>query len=322
MDDEEFGKRMPIVDEELKKRGLLPHQRPWHAIDLVSPGFSGIVLGASADLVAASSGPYEGPNLFRAICRWYNDMYGDRMKGIGPISRVPILIRSEIYMATVPLVFGRCEIAVQKLLKDVTPVLFDDLSDHELADVCIHWREGFELEYEIWVMHGPDYLPLNSMLKNPGVEELMQSALQDRDAAVDALGKPNRFPTALFHSQQLAEKSLKAVLRSIGMGEERLREIGHKLSKLYEKCSPISSIFGMITKEVEALSLIGMNVRYDNPTVSPLQAASVYWAGLRVCALSTCVICRINRRVIKGVTSEDSAKPTQTVEGVMTYRNL
>ena len=322
MEDKEFDRRMKAVDQELKKRGLLPHQRPWHSLNLVDPGFSGIVLGAGADIVAANSGPYEGPNLFKAIYRWYDDMYGERMKGPGPISRFPIMIRSEIYLSLIPLVFGRVEVSIQASLKDVTQTLFSDLSDSELSNVYLRWREGYELEYELWAARNRDYLPENALLDLPGVSELLQSGFQDRDAALDALTKPSQYPIALFHCQQLAEKGMKAVLRSSGFSEKKLKKIGHDLVRLHRECFQKYPVFGTVTYEARSLSSIGMNVRYDNPVIYSHQAVGAYWAGLRVAALCTCIICRINRRVIKGVKAQDSKEPIQLVEGFMTYREL
>jgi hypothetical protein len=76
--------------------------------------------------VASQYGPFEGPNLWEAINAWYNEMYGELMKGIGPITRVPLLIRSQIYLARIPLVYGKdvkCDVG--SLIDNITSTLLD-----------------------------------------------------------------------------------------------------------------------------------------------------------------------------------------------------
>ena len=320
MNEIEFEKRIRHVDEELKARGLLPHQRPWHAITLVDPNFSGIILGATADEVAARSGPYEGPNLFRSILRWYERMYGDRMKGIGPISRVPLLIRAEVYMGTIPLVFGLNSIPIRQLFRDVTDGLWDDLSDDERGEICRMWREGYELEYELSALSRPQDLPDTAKIEKPGVDPLFKSAIQDRDAALAALAHPRQFPTATFHAQQFGEKSLKAVLRSVGTTKRELKRIGHKIRELYEAVCDAKPIFQTLNREAIVLGSVGMDVRYDNPTLSSLEVVNVYWAALGIAGLSATTICTIGRRVYNAYNAPDSSNEIQRVAGVLTYR--
>lgn len=320
MDEREFQDRIKRADDLLKARGLLAHQRPWHALSLVDPEFSGIVLGVSADEVAARSGPFEGPNLFRAICGWYDSMYGERMKGIGPISRVPLLIRSEIYMGTIPPVYGLNDIPVRELLQDVTDTLWTDLSAAEREEVCRMWREGYELEYELFVLRGPQYLPDTARIAETGVAPLLDSALQDRDAALTALTQARLFPAAAFHAQQFGEKSLKAVLRSTGVTDRELRKIGHKMGELYRSACEAQPALQTLNREALVLSSVGMGVRYESPSLTPLEAINVYWAALRVAGLSVTIICSIGRRVHDAYNAPDSSNMVQQVGGVRTYR--
>lgn len=322
MNDAEFKDKMTLVDDELSRRGLQPHQRPFHAIRLVDPEFHGAIGGVGVDEMAKLFRPFEGPNLFNAICKWYDDMYGERMKGIGPITRIPLLIKNEVYLATIPLIYGEVKTSVLNCLPNVTLEMLNSLSPNEKGDLFEKWRQGYELSYEIHVLHTPSLQPRHSKAGAEEIPNLLVNAMRDRDAALNAIEDSRQGATALFHSQQLAEKSMKAVLMASGTSLGELKGLGHRIESAFERCVQCEPKLASVSKDVKLISDVTMDVRYDRSSMAPKDVVERYWAAMRIAALSACVICGVGRRLgVLNLNRDHNRRSEQVVKGVMRYRS-
>jgi len=135
MDIEEFQKQMQLIDEKLAAKEIPIHARAFHAFPIAAPDFNGPLIGhgISRDVYKE----YEGPNLFEKINSWYKQIYGDRFNAPTDRGKVPIILRNEIYLIRIPLVYGMPQIEIFPLVNGITPAMARSLSPREALNKSI-----------------------------------------------------------------------------------------------------------------------------------------------------------------------------------------
>ncbi|MFA5903591.1 MAG: HEPN domain-containing protein [Desulfobacula sp.] len=296
MDRIEFIDRMPSIDRKLADKGVPIHARTFHAFPLLAPTYEGPLLGYGID--KNFHGDYEGPNLLEKINTWYAQQYGDRFNAPTDRGKVPVLLRQEIYLIRVPLVYGSPEIQILPLVNGLTPAMAKSLSNDDLDEIQKRFVEGYGLTYEF-----EDLLSqIDAEIKkgtprrdNP----FLSSALRDKDTASDCLEGAIDTNGAVFHSQQLAEKMLKAVIfNSTGMSEEDVRKkYNHRIPDIFKDVSSNNAEAAQVSSAIGEIAIYKMDIRYTSNHIPKNEAIDAFWAGLRVGGWCATLISGHNRRV-------------------------
>jgi len=272
---DEFQEKMRLIDAELSQKGVPVYERPFQAFPLAAPDYNGPLMGCGIE--TSEYGEYEGPNLLGKIHNWYKQVYGKRINAARDLGRIPIIIKEQIYLVRIPLVYTTPEINILPFVSGLTPGVARRLSDKDLDEIHNMFMEGYSLAQE--------FEDLDSGLaaeekNNP----FLESALQDIDAAVDCLDEEIDTNGAVFHSRRLAEKMLKAVLFSLAnLSEDEItQKYGHRIVDIYKDvCSYVESP-ARISSEVNYISRYKIDVRDSESQLSDSEAVQAFWSGFRI----------------------------------------
>ena len=296
MDRDEFLERMPLIDMELADKGVPIHARAFHAFPLLAPNYNGPLLGFGID--RRHYGEYEGPNLLENTNTWYREQYGDRFNAPTDRGKVPVFLRQEIYLIRVPLVYGSPEIQILPLVNGLTPAMANSLSQDELDEIQRHFVEGYGLTYEFEdLMSQLEAEARNSAPRKD--DPFLASAVRDKDTAADCLEGGVDTNGAVFHSQQLAEKMLKAVIfNSTGMSEEDIRKkYNHRILDVYRDVANHNPPSAEVASAIQKISTYKMDIRYTTNHIPKSEAVAAFWSGLRVGGWCATLLSGHDRRV-------------------------
>lgn len=295
MDKIEFKDRMYLIDKELSDKGVPIHARAFHAFPLLTPDYNRPLLGHGIDLSAF--GEYEGPNLLEKIGAWFQEIYGDRIYAPTDRGKVPILIKQEIYLIRIPLVYGAPEIEILPLVIGLTPAMAKNLSTAELNELQKRFIEGYGLTYEFEDLSSQmDAEERNGTKIKDNL--FLMSALRDKDTAADCLEGSVDTNGAVFHSQQLAEKMLKAVLFNVGVSEEDIRrKYNHRINDIFKDVSNSNAAPCVVDSAVKLISQYKMDIRYSVGHLPKSESVEAFWAGLRIGGWCATLLSGHDRRV-------------------------
>ncbi len=296
MTKEEFQKKVEEADKELSLRDIPVHARPFHAFNILAPGYVGPVIGHG---IRPEDFPeYEGPNLLKHLDAWYRKRYGDRLYMPSELGRVPILIRRQIYMIRIPVAFGNPKVRVAKLVDGMTEDMMRSLSKKESEIVVSGFLDGFALIYEIEdllsSMRGDGDLNISSESMS-----ILTSAIEDRDTFIRCLTGRSDTNGACFHAQQHAEKMLKSFLlneKLHSLSELSRRPFGHNISRIFGRCAEHSPEFHELNADIALLNKVTMDIRYSGIKIEPENAVETVWASLRVGGFTACKLAGHRRR--------------------------
>lgn len=292
----EFQEKMQLIDEELVEKEVPIHARAFHAFPIAAPNYNGPLLGYGID--CSAYGEYEGPNLLDKINNWYEQIYGERIYAPTDRGKVPIILKQEIYLIRIPLVYGSPKIEVLPLVNGLTPVMASHLTAEEIGEIQQSFIEGYSLVYEFEDL----FSQLDAEERNNAKRKdnpFLDSAIRDKDTAADCLEASLDTNGAVFHSQQLAEKMLKAVLSYLAnMSEDDIRKkYNHRITDIYKDvCAHANEAFHL-SSEVNQIAQYKMDIRYTSNRISKSDAVNAYWAGLRIGGLCATLLSGHERRV-------------------------
>jgi HEPN domain-containing protein len=281
MNREEFLEQIPLIDTELADRKIPIHARAFHAFHLLAPNYNGPLLGVGIN--ESHYGEYEGPNLLKKTNTWFREQYGDRFNAPTDRGKVPVLLRQEIYLIRVPLVFGSPDIQILPLVNGLTQAMARSLSENELDEIQNSFVEGYRLTYEFEDLMQPLKAKISSNTPRKS-NPFLASALRDKDTAADCLEGGIDTNGAVFHSQQLAEKMLKAVIfNSTNMSEEEIRKkYNHRILDVYREVANNNTPSAEVASVIQKISAYKMDIRYTSNHIPKSEAVSAFWSGLRV----------------------------------------
>lgn len=296
MDRDEFLERMPLIDTELADNGVPIHARGFHAFPLLAPNYNGPLLGFGMD--RSHYGEYEGPNLLEKTNKWYREQYGDRFNAPTDRGKVPVLLRQEIYLIRVPLVYGSPEIQILPLVNGLTPMMARSLSQDKLNEIQRRFVEGYGLTYEfedLMSQLDAEARNMEPRKDNP----FLASAVRDKDTAADCLEGAIDTNGAVFHSQQLAEKMLKAVIyNSIEISEEDIRKkYNHRIADIYRDVANCNAPSSEVASAIQQIAQYKMDIRYTSDRIPKSEAVAAFWSGLRVGGWCATLLSVHDRRV-------------------------
>jgi hypothetical protein len=296
VDRSEFLIRIEELDRDLQNDGVPISGRAFKVFPLLAPDYHQAILGYGIDPDKYPN--YVGPNLFKKICEWYVERYGDRVCTPAFFPRVPVLLRGEIYLIRIPIAYGQPEIEILPLVEGLTASMVTSLKNDEIEQIKTAFKEGFALVYEVDDMRFHLDHKGTFALPEPAIQ-ILDKAIEDRETAVNSLDKRLDTNGACFHSQQHAEKMMKGFLLAKNLYTEdqlRRRPFGHDLQKVFEVCLHASGSFAEVTSDVALLKCIPMDVRYNMPKVDVTVAVETIWSALRVGGLSACQVTGFERR--------------------------
>lgn len=296
MDKSGFLGKMQVVDEELAKKQVPIHARAFNAFRIIAPNYNGPLLGHGIDRVAFKE--YEGPNLLEKISDWYNQVYGVRVYAPSDRGKVPVILKQEIYLIRIPLVYGYPKIDILPLINGLTPAMARRLTNTEIEKIQQSFIEGYSLVYEfedLFSQLGAEERNGSKRKANP----FLDSAIRDKDTAADCLEGAVDTNSAVFHSQQLAEKMLKAVLyHSANMTEEAIRKkYNHRMLDIYKDVCVYASHAAQVDSEARNIAQYKMDIRYTSSVIGKEEAVSAYWSGLRIGGLCATLLSGHERRI-------------------------
>jgi hypothetical protein len=295
MEEWEFLEKIERADEDLATKRVSIHSRPFHAFHLLAPDYVGPILGYGIN--KADYPPFVGPNLLDRICDWYKDRYGDRVNLPSDRARIPIVVRGEVYLVRIPLVFGSVRVPILRLVEGLTESMADALTETELNAIIHAFEAGFALTYEFEDLS--QELEQGKVSATGATQNMLQSAIADRDTAVQCLSGRLDTNGACFHAQQHAEKMLKVYLLVNNVSTELQLSrppYGHDLKRIHDLCATTSGDFLALSSDVGLLSNIPMDIRYTVPKVEPTVAVETAWAALRIGGFCACRIVGQPRR--------------------------
>lgn len=294
MNESEFLEKIERADEDLAKSGVSIHARPFRAF-LLAPDYAGPLLGYA--VYKADYPALVGPNLLDSICDWYKGRYGDRVNMPTDRGRVPVVVRGEVYLVRIPLVFGRVRAPVLRFVEGLTESMAQALTETELNAIGQAFQAGFALTYEIEDM--TQELEKGRLSVTGAAHNMLQSGIADRDTAVQCLsGRPDT-NGACFHAQQHAEKMFKVYLLVNNVSTELQLSrppYGHDLKRILDLCAAQSGDFLALSGDVGLLNNIPMDIRYTVSKVERTVAVETVWSALRVGGFSACKISGQARR--------------------------
>jgi hypothetical protein len=277
----DFEAMMREIDAQLVLDGMPHPQRAIHAIMAVGSRFK-----ISIPIVSSS---FRGPRelnryaqLSQNIHKWYDTIYGDRIKLDFSPGRLVLVIEGDRYLMSLPRIFGEAHVFasrqfiktdlitrgpspcnVLQLVNALTPSKAATLSDRTLEYVLLHFVLGMEAH---------DLLEASENL-----DGLIRIARGDIQTAVNNLMDPSdRFGDSKWASLQAAEKTLKAAISLEG----NKFKFGHELGDLCEQIERLGVRFDWAT-------LVGKiqcspKIRYGEISCTLDEAVEAHHASLRL----------------------------------------
>ena len=293
MNHAEFLHLVEKTDQTLAQQNVPVYARLFAAFRAMAGDYDAPIGGYG---IAPSDFPeYVGPNLIEKINDWYRDRYGEKFDLPSVLGRIPFFVRGQVFTAQIPLAYGQPKVNPLTLIDEMTESMQQSLTREELQYYTERWAVGYELVYEMEDMLGSGSLSSYT----PAAAELLRKAIEDRDDAVECLRGPHpRTNISCFHSQQHAEKMLKAVLvEKAGMTSTLMKKIGHKINDLVTACLRVTSAFMNVQTDAALLANIPMDIRYEIAAVDSSVAVETYCAALRVGGLCATQISGHQRRL-------------------------
>ncbi len=277
MDSQEFHKKMLSIDAELAGKKIPVHERAFQAFSIIAPDYKGPLMIYELD--RSAYGEYEGPNLLEKINSWYKQAYGRRAYATRDLGKIAIIIKEEICLVRIPLIYEPNEINVLSLISGLTPAMAYRLTPVELDEIRNQFMEGFSSLQKFEDLYSFQETDGAKKRNNP----FLDSAIEEKDEAIDCLEGPIDTNGAVFHSRQLAEKMLKASLFHLsGKSEEEIIKYKHKIVDIYEEISRYAEFPAEMVFELNYISQYTMDVRFSDSPISNSDTVKAFWSGLRI----------------------------------------
>lgn len=280
----EFENLMQAMDTNLEQKGLKPFQRPIHIGLLLWEAlkWEGLMLPPKE---LAGKPEFTGDTLMAKAHRWYEQVYGEKLKSDWAIGYVPVKITNGLWKVRLPVMYGTCNFFIDKnlsnrgntgvqktgqssinllcLVEDLPAGLVERLPDSEISKFfdmyvfafnTLSWREN--LKGHIF----------------------FDEAYNDYSSSTDELLKQH-FAQSRWASAQAVEKTLKGLL-ALGNKPFPKGNDGHDLVKLGVI---IKNELGVgIDANVLALAMCSPKVRYGEEPSNSEQALFANHATLEV----------------------------------------
>lgn len=272
--DAEADAMLESLDRHLADRGLLPHQRPFMALLLVSNHLWQWTGYRPTPFFPQPS----DPPLMGLAQAWWAQAYGGRHDPHFDARSFALNVRGTIWRATLPVVFGQVVVVADRrwdltpppgvtaggtlnavrAIRDFTPFLAARLTDGELAAIA----GAFE---RAW--------PVIDALGSAPDHPLLRMAQLDYAHSVDALVSGVAWSKARWDTAQAAEKAMKGRLARAGFPFPKGKD-GHHLKQV---ARAFTEAFGVELPEAEIAAIdCRSGVRYGEESTTRDQAMAAH----------------------------------------------
>jgi HEPN domain-containing protein len=171
------------------------------------------------------------------------------------------------------------------------------LSAAELNKIQKRFIEGYGLTYEFEDLSSQMDAEERNGAKRKDNPFLM-SAFRDKGTAADCLEGSVDTNGSVFHSQQLAEKMLKAVMFAAGLSEDDIRrKYNHRINDIFKDVSSHNVAPSTVDSAVKLISQYKMDIRYSVGHLPQNESVEAFWSGLRVGGWCATILSGHDRRV-------------------------
>ncbi len=285
--DGEFEDLMQAIDTALTVEGLKPFQRPLHVGRKLWEAFkwSGPVF---PDKRLADQAGFEGDVLMAKAYRWYEQTYGDKLKGDFAYGFAPARLGNSLWKVRAGVTYGTVQLFVDR-----------NLSNHGKTFSGGHNPGPATLNILCAVEGLPqglvDRLPDSALRAHMDFHILMHEALQWRESLpqTELFGMAHhdydectsavlggRYGQARWAAEQAVEKTLKGLLKIGGTKFETGVKHGHSLQHAADQLKANHGV--ALTGAVLALAECEPKVRYGEVASSEAQALAANHAVLGV----------------------------------------
>ncbi|MGH9492141.1 MAG: HEPN domain-containing protein [Terriglobales bacterium] len=267
---QELAKKLEEIDLELSAERVRVTARPFEAHRRLVK-----TLGLRTALLLGPSGPSP---LFRNICSWYERRYGDRMLVDFKIGKKPILLRGLLFYIRFPLTYGNVSVPILEQVEGLTEDMVKSLTQEEVAQIIQQYTEGH------YAFTALDNLRSAQLPITGAARDLVKRGLHDLEAAVSLAETVEDSQGSLFHTQEAAEKFLKAALMLYGATEKEVKRLGHNLQKILSQLCQKDLKFAYIAEPVRVVALKGANIRHRDLRVRLERVVPSVNAALHICS--------------------------------------
>lgn len=271
----EFESLMVAIDARLQEEELQPFQRPLSVCRLLGDAFkwAGNILPPKslADLPG-----FTGEILMAKAHRWYETVYGDRLKSDWALGYVPASIGNALWKARVPVFYGQCHLFIDRNLsnqgtnglegKGHASANILALVEHLRPDLAIRVPESDLTQFwDFYISALQSFVWREELHGN----DLFTQAVHDYSASTEDLLN-RRYAQSRWSSAQAVEKTLKGLLSLAKTPYPTRGWKGHDLVHLGELLDKHHGI--AIEQTLLKLATCTSEVRYGDEPSSEKQA--------------------------------------------------
>lgn len=278
------------IDQDLKDKGIKPHQRGAHAIIEFGRRFH-----LSLPFSPIKSGTYAPKELLQnnhytiEINRYFEELYGAAQL-VDPAEKscVSVLADGDIWQLPIPIIWGEAMVTLSRdffptkpaglgvpviinpcqELVDITPKRLKKFSTDDLNEVSHMFNLGFNVKEAFNRFRNDDYGFTEA--ENDWFTSVLQLTMRN-----PAYGQSN------WSSLQMVEKFMKALLRCIGdASDKEIRKCSHNLDELHSLLK--RSIYSMDLTANIALVKCSPQARYGEISVSRSDAYNAHKAAMEI----------------------------------------
>lgn len=285
MEREKFLKRMESIDEKIRtqSKNMDISHRVLEAFIEFEKDYEGVLWGPSAEVLKKLQKPFEGVNLFEEINKWYSLRYGEKSYMQTDVGEIPVIIRGEIFLIRIPLVYGAPQIDVLRLVDKMTNHMVQSLNKEEMILIYRAFELGANFFYALDWQIDKSAQDIDEKITIQS-KQLLSRGIEDIKTAISRIkNKPDDIQDCCFHAQQAVEKFLKGHLTAfVSIEEKTLKEIGHNLRKLIKKVSEnLPGILNM-KDDIEKVDF-PMDIRYQYFNITIEKAMESIYSCIRIC---------------------------------------
>ncbi|WP_145203690.1 HEPN domain-containing protein [Sphingobium sp. B2] len=275
-----FEAMMRGIDAKLKAEGVGIPSRPISAVGEVSIRYGDIPIPLGDGIVRGPPELERYRPLARAIRKWYDDTYGNRIKIDMSVGKIVLLLEGDLYALRIPQFFGSVNFTAQRewiqkaqigpgpgpattnvvqLVDGMTPGMAKSLSDEALLAIWSAFEIGLPACYTLVSTQS----------------ELVAIARNDVKMAVSNLmERHDHFGASKWASLQSAEKVLKA---AIALKGARFKPV-HDLEQLCHQLAGLGVAFDQAQLVVDIQC--SPKIRYGEESCTREQALAAHQASL------------------------------------------
>lgn len=264
------------LDAHLAAQGLTPFQRPLHVPRLLWDAFKweGDILPPKEMAILPG---FDGPVLMAKAHHWYEQVYGEKLKGDWAIGFSAFKLGSALWRIRFPVIYGRCRFFIDRNLTNSgvslgsknQPATYNILCSVEnlpqgLADRLINKQLD-----EFWSFYISTYQALAWQQEHLRGNILFTEAAHDYAESIDNLLN-RRYAQSRWSASQAIEKTLKGILDHTNIRYPASGAKGHDLINLAELLKKTHGI--SLNLDIVSLAQCSPAIRYGEEPSSEEQA--------------------------------------------------